>query len=104
MVRTLKFIVDRQIIRQDPACDFSGLIPGTKGYLCAEFQFSSEWKGCKKAASFFSFGNEGAVPIVNGKCDIPEKVLTRNKFSVKVVGERDDYRITTGKVEVLQDE
>ena len=104
MARILKFIINGQNIQPDPSCDFSGIVAGTKGYLCAEFQFTPEWNGCKKAALFSSLGNEHAVPIANGKCNIPEKALTWNKFSVKVVGERDGYRITTGKVEVLQDE
>lgn len=38
-MRTLKFIVDEQIIRQDPNCDFSNLVPGSKGYLQAYFHF-----------------------------------------------------------------
>lgn len=28
-MRTLSFIVDKQIIRKDPECDFSNLVPGT---------------------------------------------------------------------------
>ena len=39
-MRTLKFIVDGQILRQDPTCDFSNIVPGTEGYLIAEFAFS----------------------------------------------------------------
>lgn len=102
-MRILKFIVENQKIKQDPSCDFKGLVPGTKGYLEAHFQFSDEWKGCKKAAVFTALGKEHAVPLVNGKCEISEKALTRRVFSVKVAGIRDGYRITTNKVEVLQD-
>lgn len=101
-MRTLKFIVDGQSIKKDPSCDFKGLVPGTKGYLEAHFQFSDEWKNCKKAAVFGSLGQEYAVPLINGKCEIPEKALTWRLFSVKVAGIRDGYRITTNKVEVLQ--
>ena len=39
-MRTLKFIVEGQIIKQDPSCDFTNLVPGTEGYLRAEFSFS----------------------------------------------------------------
>ena len=102
-MRTLKFGVDGQSIKKDPSCDFSGLVPGTKGYLEAYFHFSDEWKGCKKAAVFTALGKEYAVPLINGKCEIPEKALTWKLFSVKVAGERDGYRITTNRVEVLQD-
>lgn len=102
-MRTLKFIVDGQSIKKDPSCDFEGLVKGTKGYLEAQFHFSEEWKGCKRAAVFISLGLEYAVPVINGKCEIPEKALTWRVFSVKAVGIRDGYRITTNKVEVLQD-
>lgn len=102
-MRILKFLVDDQTIKRDPSCDFKGLVPGTKGYLKAQFRFSDEWKGCKKAAIFGSIGREYAAPLVNGMCEIPEKALTWRTFSVKVAGIRDGYRITTNKVEVLQD-
>lgn len=102
-MRTLRFIVDGQSIKKDPSCDFKGLVPGTKGYLEASFQFSDEWKNCKKAAVFTALGQEHAVPVINGKCEIPEKALTWRVFSVKVAGIRDGYRITTNKVEVSQD-
>lgn len=39
-MRTLKFIVEGQAIKQDPNCDFSGLIPGTvenKNIWCWRF-------------------------------------------------------------------
>lgn len=43
-MRTLKFIVEAQNIKEDPNCDFSGLVKGTKGYLYAEFIFrKSTW-------------------------------------------------------------
>ena len=51
-MRTLKFIVEDQIIRPDPNCDFSGLVPGTKGYLKAEFAFSKAWDEYVKVAGF----------------------------------------------------
>lgn len=102
-MRTLNFIIDAQTIRPDPSCDFSGIVRGTKGYLQAEFYFSVEWNGCRKAAVFTKLGKEYPVPIINNRCEIPEEVLTRNTFTVSVVGTRDDYRITTNKTEVRQD-
>ena len=42
-MRILKFVVENQKIKQDPSCDFSGLVAGTEGYLKAEFVFSKEW-------------------------------------------------------------
>lgn len=104
-MRTLKFIVDDQIIRQDPQCDFSGLVPGTEGYLQAEFSFSSEWDGCVKVVSFESpFGAEYEPRVLeDGKtCVIPVEALKRRVFKMRVLGKRDTFRITTDKVEVCQ--
>ncbi len=101
-MRTLKFVVEGQNIIQDPSCDFSGLYPGTKGYLKAEFKFSPEWKDCRKAAVFEMLRNEYPVPLIENSCEIPAEALTWKTFSVQAVGERDGYRITTNKVEVKQ--
>lgn len=101
-MRELRFIVTGQVIIADPVCDFSGLVPGTKGYLKAVFVFSSEWNGCRKAAVFKSLLNEYPVPICGNTCEIPEEAIKRNSFFVSVVGENDNYRITTNRVEVMQ--
>ena len=42
-MRTLRFIVDGQTVKQDPTCDFSGLFLNKDSSVCAEFIFSSEW-------------------------------------------------------------
>lgn len=104
-MRVLRFIVDGQIISQDPTCDFSNLVPNTLGYLQAEFSFSSEWKGCVKAVSFYlASGREcGAEILKDGKtCVIPAGALARRIFKVQVVGKKEGLRITTNKVAVSQ--
>ena len=101
-MRTLKFIVEGQSIKQDPSCDFTGIVPGTKGYLKAEFSFSNEWKGCKKAAVFELLRNEYPAPLIGNSCEIPAEALTWKTFSVRVVGDMDGYRITTNRLEVKQ--
>ena len=104
-MRTLKFIVNGQTISLDPKCDFSGLIPGTKGYLQAEFSFSDEWKNCTKVAAFFSnLGREYKPQVINNKsiCNIPEEALQKSIFKVQVIGQRDDYKIRTDRVAVYQ--
>lgn len=68
----------------------------------AEFSFSMEWEGCRKAAIFTMLREEFPVPIINNMCKIPAEALIRNKFKVSVVGEKDGYRITTNKTEVEQ--
>ena len=104
-MRTLKFIVDKQIIRQDPTCDFSGLIPGTAGYLQAEFSFSSEWKDYTKVAAFYSTLGKEYEPrvLTDGKtCIIPAEALVRKSFRVRIVGKKEESKLTTNKITVCQ--
>lgn len=105
-MRTLRFVVDDQIIRQDPACDFSGLVPGTNGYLIAEFQFSKEWDGCTKVAGFYSAMGKEYPPriLADGKtCVVPFEALEKRVFKIQVIGKRGDSKIKTNKVAVSQD-
>lgn len=103
-MRVLKFIVDRQIIIQDPGCDFKDIVPGTVGYLKAEFSFSSEWDNSIKVAAFYRNGNECPPQILkDGKsCTIPAEALKGRQFAIQLLGKKDDVRITTNKVEVVQ--
>lgn len=104
-MRTLRFIVNDQLIKQDPNCDFNGLVPGTEGYLQAEFSFSPEWNNCAKVASFYSvMGKEFAPQVLkDGKtCIIPADALKGRVFKIQVLGRKDDLKIITNKVEVHQ--
>ena len=103
-MRTLLFIVDGQKISKSPKCDFSGISPGTSGYLMAKFRLGREWKGCRVAASFWSLGKEYPV-IVNsdGTCIIPGEALAWSNFKVSITGVDGDYKITTNKVTVEQE-
>lgn len=105
-MRTLRFIVDRQIIKPDPNCDFSNLIPGSEGYLQAEFSFSPEWKGTVRVIGFYSMlGKEYPPQILeDGKtCVIPAEALANRKFKLRAVGSKAGLKITTNKVVVNQD-
>lgn len=104
-MRKLKFIVNDQIITQDPTCDFSGLVPGTEGYLQAEFAFSPEWKGCVKVAGFWSQTGKEYPPQVlkDGKtCMIPAEALKKRVFEIRVIGKRGSVRMQTNEVAVCQ--
>lgn len=104
-MRTLKFIVDDQIIKKDPSCNFDGLVPGTEEYLQAQFSFSPEWKGCVKVAAFYSsIGAEHPLRILEdgATCMIPAEALKKRIFKIQVVGKRDDFKIVTNKVTVDQ--
>lgn len=104
-MRVLKFIVDGQIIKQDPECDFNGLVPGSEGYLKAEFSFSPEWKNHAKVASFWSMMGREYPPqaLKDGRtCMIPAEALAKKVFKVGVMGKRLGTTITTNKVAVKQ--
>lgn len=105
-MRTLKFIVDGLVIKQDPNCDFSGLVPGSDGYLEAAFTFSPEWNGCAKGAGFFSFlGTEYEPKLLkNDRCVIPAEALSKRKFKIQIIGQAKDgsKTLTTNKVTVSQ--
>lgn len=104
-MRTLKFIVQNQIIEKDPDCDFDDLVPGTEGYLQASFSFSPEWNGCVKVAAFYSqMGTEYEPQILrDGKtCMIPSEALKRRIFKVQVIGQNSSKRLTTNRLAVNQ--
>ena len=104
-MRTLKFVVNGQNISLDPSCDIADLVPGTSGYVDAEFDFSKEWDGCAKVAAFYSnLGREFEPQFLkNGKvCKIPTEALKKSIFKVKILGQKADYKICTNKVVVYQ--
>ena len=103
-MRTLRFIVDKQIIKQDPECNFDNIVPGTAGYLRAEFSFSDEWDKTIKVVAFYRNGNECPPQILkDGKsCEIPAEALKGRQFSIKILGKNKDVRITTNEFEVVQ--
>lgn len=103
-MRVLKFIVDGQMIKQDPNCDFSGLVPGSDGYLQAEFTLSPEWSGRSIVAAFYSpLGAEYEPQVVDcGRCDIPKEALARRTFKIKLFGKSKDGTIKTNRVAVHQ--
>lgn len=104
-MRTLRFIVENQIIKQDPTCDFSNLVPGSDGYLTAEFSFSKEWDGCAKVAGFYSIMGKEYPPRVlsDGKsCVIPFEALEKRVFKIQVIGQNSSIKLKTNKVAVSQ--
>lgn len=105
-MRLLKFKVNKQLIEQDPSCDFTGLVPGTEGYLRAEFSFSPEWSGCVKVVSFSSVMGQEYEPQVlkDGKtCMIPSEALAKPVFKLSVMGKNRELQLVTNKVAVCQD-
>lgn len=104
-MRTLRFIVDGMQLKQDPSCNFEGLVPGSSEYIQAEFIFSSDWKGVKKVAAFHSrLGREYPAQLIQGDntCKIPVDALARERFKVSVIGSKNKTMYKTNKVEVIQ--
>lgn len=104
-MRTLRFIVEGQIIKKDPDCDFTNIVPGTRGYLQAEFSFSPEWDKTVKVASFFDDYREFPPQLLeDGRvCMIPAEALVKKSFKIRVIGRDGDLKILTNFVEVCQD-
>lgn len=103
-MRTLKFIVEGQIIRPDPSCDFSGLVPGSEGYLRAEFSFSKDWVNTIKVVSFSRHNTEFTPKALSDgvSCEIPPDALKNRYFQISVLGKRGDFVLTTNKVTIQQ--
>ena len=103
-MRTLRFIVDRQIIKQDPECDFNNIVPGTVEYLKAEFSFSSEWDNTIKVAAFYRNGHECTPQVLKDgrSCIIPEEALINRRFEIMLIGKNKKLKIITNKIEVIQ--
>lgn len=104
-MRTLKFIVEGQVLKPDPNCDFSGLVPGSEKYLRAKFDCSSEWNNCVKVAGFWSrLGNEYPPQVLtDNACDIPADALGSKYFKIQLIGKRKDgFKLQTNKLEICQ--
>lgn len=104
-MRTLRFLVNEQILDKDPSCDFENLVPGSEGYLQAEFVFTPEWNGCAKVAAFYSTMGQEFPPqvLTDGyTCVIPSEACARQTFKVKVIGKKNETKLVTNKLAVSQ--
>lgn len=103
-MRTLNFIVDGQIIKKHPECDFSDLVPGSSGYLIADFSFSSEWDDTVKVAAFYNKKEEYPPQILKDghSCMIPDEALVDKSFEISILGKNKEMKIITNRVKVTQ--
>lgn len=103
-MRTLRFIVDGQTVKQDPTCDFSGLFLNKDSGVCAEFIFSSEWNDKIKVAAFWSMLDREYEPqaLDNNTCIIPVEAFSKATFKIQVLGIGGRERLATNKLVVLQ--
>lgn len=109
-MRVLEFEVDQQRLKKKQNCDFSGIVPGSKGYLAIHVEFSEEWEGCTKIARFwhhdvyFGTHSEHAVYLENDMCFIPHEVLEEGSFYLSIAGIGTDLKIPTNKIKIQQEE
>lgn len=71
---------------------------------CAFDFVTPEWQGLVKTAHFKSEsgGEVYSVVLNNDRCFVPSKVLENDGyFSFSVIGEKENYRITTSALSVL---
>lgn len=104
-MRTLRFIVDGQTVKQDPTCDFSGLFLNKDSGVCAEFIFSSEWNDKVKVAAFWSILDKEYEPQAldnKNACIIPVEAFSRASFKIQILGIRGSNKLITNKLVVLQ--
>lgn len=104
-MRTLRFIVDGETIKQDPSCDFSGLFPGRNPDVRAEFSFSSEWRNKAKVVAFWSMLGVEYEPQElqdDDSCNIPAEALNRASFKIQVLGKKGVTKLTTNKLPIRQ--
>lgn len=104
-MRILKFIVNNDMIMQDPECDFSGLFPGRTKEIMAKFSFSPEWNNSIKVVAFWSvLGVEYPPQILNDgeTCMIPVEALQRPVFKLQIFGKVKNKKLETTKLTVYQ--
>lgn len=106
-MRTLRFIATNQKMEKDPNCNFDGLVPGSEGYLKAEFMLSPEWReSAAIVVSFWSALGKEYSPQVLGNdhtCVIPAEALERRIFKIQLIGlDKNGRRLKTNKVTVDQ--
>lgn len=103
-MRILKFIVNGQKITRDPKSDFSGLVPGSKEELIADFSFSSEWDNALKVAAFYDVNGEcPPQQLIDGMyCIIPKEATKGHWFRVQILGNKNGTPLITNKIDVIQ--
>ena len=108
-MRTLRFIVENGILKEDPSCDFTGLFPGKNPEIQAKFTFSKEWDNTVKVAAFWSMLDSEYEPqaLQDGACIIPAEALTRASFKIQVIGKKtrpvfEQQKLSTNKLTIRQ--
>jgi hypothetical protein len=104
-MRTLKFIVDRNTLTQDPSCNFDGLFPAPNQEIRAEFHFSTDWTNVPKVVAFYSMLGKEYLPQIideDNHCMIPPEALNLPTFKLQILGNNRGKILTTNMLTVYQ--
>ena len=99
-MRYLMFDVHGQKLTKDSACDFEGLVRGSKQYLTLSATFDAEWQGFTRVALF---NEQYAVALsTTNSCNVPDEVTDGDSIHVRIVGVSGERRIRTNCVVLAQ--
>lgn len=98
-MRKLMFAVEGQKLSKQG--DFSGIMAGSKGYLCCHVQLrDNDWLYSKKV---MVFNDEYAVALnADFECTVPDDVTDGRSFKVQLIGQTGKTRMKTNPVLVEQ--
>lgn len=87
----LSFDVDNQTLKRK---DENKIVEKSKNYVHAIFFFSEEWDDTQKAAIIENGGMRFKVYLENNECDIPNRAVSHDGFTITIVGEDEEKNIT----------
>lgn len=99
---TLRFTVKHDILKKDLTTPFNEMHVGSLVSYIAEFKMDESWNGYSCIACFANSRKQAFVPIISGKAEIPNDILSDKKFSVSVIGQKNGKRLSTNENQVIQ--
>ena len=87
----LSFDVENQTLKRK---DENKIVEKSKNYVHAIFFFTEEWDNTQKAAIIENGGMRFKVYLENNECDIPNRAVSHDGFTITIVGEDEEKNIT----------
>lgn len=87
----LSFDVENQTLKRK---DENKIVEKSKNYVHAIFFFTEEWDDTQKAAIIENGGMRFKVYLENNECDIPNRAVSHDGFTITIVGEDEEKNIT----------
>lgn len=89
---TISFNVENQTLSRT---DTNRIIEKSKNYLIAEFSFSEDWDNTNKAIIFENNVLRYKIYLdSNNKCQVPNRIIRNDGFTISVVGEDNENLVT----------